>query len=133
VLYEMATSALPFRGDTSAVISNAILEKSPVPAIRLNPDISPKREEIISKALEKDAEVRYQHASDLRADLKRLKRGTDTGKAAATGAAVIAPAVRLRSRSRFWIAGSLMWLIPTILSGGAVLTAAIACNLPTPR
>src|SRR5437588_11976249 len=87
----MATGALPFRGDTSAVIFNAILEKSPVSAIRLNPDISPKLEEIINKAVEKDAEGRYQHASELRADLKRLKRDTDTGQAAAADSAAIAP------------------------------------------
>jgi len=111
VLYEMATGALPFRGDTSAVIFNAILEKSPVSAIRLNPDISPKLEEIINKALEKDAEVRYQHASELRADLKRLKRDTDTGKAAAADSAAIAPAVLAMSRSRFWIAGSIVLLL----------------------
>jgi serine/threonine protein kinase/tetratricopeptide (TPR) repeat protein len=80
VLYEMATSALPFRGDTHAVIFNGILEKQPIPPVRLNPEISPKLEEIIEKALEKDPNLRYQHASDIRTDLQRLKRDTDSGR-----------------------------------------------------
>jgi serine/threonine protein kinase len=78
VLYEMATGALPFRGESSGVIFNSILEKAPVPPVRLNPDLPPKLEEIISKALEKDRNLRYQHASEVRNDLQRLKRDTDS-------------------------------------------------------
>src|SRR5208282_5981848 len=73
VLYEMATGALPFRGESSGVIFNSILEKVPIPPVRLNPDLPAKLDEVIDKALEKDRNLRYQHASDIRTDLQRLK------------------------------------------------------------
>ncbi len=82
VLYEMSTGALPFRGETSAVIFEAILSRAPVAPVRLNPEVPPKFEEIVNKALEKDRDLRYQHASEMRADLKRLKRETDSAHSA---------------------------------------------------
>ena len=83
VLYEMATSKQAFSGTTSAVIFHAILSEAPTPPVRLNPDVPAKLEEIINKALEKDRDLRYQHASDIRTDLKRLKRDTDSGRVGA--------------------------------------------------
>jgi len=93
VLYEMATGMLPFRGESSGVISREILDRDPVPALRLNPDLPPKLEDIINKALEKDRELRYQHAADMRADLKRLKRETESrhGVTATSGTVMAAP------------------------------------------
>ncbi len=101
VLYEMATGQLPFQGESSGVIFHAILERAPTSPLRLNPALPPKLEEIIYRALEKDRSLRYQHASDLRAELQRLKRDTDSsrrwtgvpeGKESASGVAVHTPA-----------------------------------------
>jgi serine/threonine protein kinase/Tol biopolymer transport system component len=80
VLYEMATGTVPFRGETSGVITEAILNRAPVAPVRLNPELPAKLEDIINKALEKDRDLRYQAASDVRTDLKRLRRDTDSGR-----------------------------------------------------
>ena len=84
VLYEMATGAVPFRGETSGVITEAILNRAPVAPVRLNPELPAKLEDIINKALEKDRDLRYQAASDIRTDLKRLRRDTDSGRISST-------------------------------------------------
>ena len=81
VLYEMATATLPFRGDTSGVIFNAILERAPASPVRINPDLPPRLDDILNRALEKDRELRYQHASEMRSELLRLKRDTESGRA----------------------------------------------------
>ncbi|MBV9572838.1 MAG: protein kinase, partial [Acidobacteriales bacterium] len=93
VLYEMATGTLPFRGETSGLILEGIMNRAPVAPVRLNPDLPPKLEDIINRALEKDRELRYQHAADIRAELLRAKRDTETGiavPAAGSGAVAVA-------------------------------------------
>jgi len=92
VLYEMATGTLPFRGESSGVIFNSILERKQVPPLQLNPDLPPKLEEIINKALEKDRNLRYQHASEIRTDMQRLKRDSESSRHGATALAGVATA-----------------------------------------
>jgi eukaryotic-like serine/threonine-protein kinase len=99
VLYEMATGALPFRGESSGIIFDSILNKAPVPTVRLNPDLPAKLEDIINKALEKDRNLRYQHASEVRTDLQRLKRDTESTRIIATQAS---PGKTLK-RSKLWV------------------------------
>jgi len=92
VLYEMATGVLPFRGDSSAVVFADILTRVPIPLVRLNPDLPPELEHIINRSLEKDRDLRYQHASEMRSELKRLKRDTDSKHAIAAATSGMTPA-----------------------------------------
>jgi serine/threonine protein kinase/tetratricopeptide (TPR) repeat protein len=111
VLYEMATGTLPFRGESSGVIFKAILDAAPTPAVRLNPDLSAELERIINKCLEKDRHLRYQHASEMRADLQRLKRDTDSHKSAA----VTESAPGSRKRRLQWVAAAAVGVIAVIV------------------
>ena len=119
VLYEMATGKRPFGGDTSGLIFDSILNRAPAPPIRLNPELPAKLEEIISKALEKDRELRYQHASELRADLQRLRRETASGLIRATSSTIRVARTDNRSRQRKALIAAL----------GALLVAAILVEL----
>ena len=125
VLYEMATGMLPFRGDTSGVIFEAILNRVPAAPVRLNPDCPPELERIINKALEKDRDLRYQGAAELRADLKRLKRDTDSGRSAAVPAVLDREIATAPSKLR----ASLPWL--WAVTGGSVIVAALVGYLLT--
>ena len=115
VLYEMATGALPFRGESSGVIFEAILNRTPVAPVRLNPDSPPKLEEIINKCLEKDRNLRYQHASDIRADLQRLKRDTESTKIAVTQTSP----EKTFKRPKLWVVLAACIAVTALAAGGA--------------
>ena len=123
VLYEMGTGMVPFRGDTSALIFQAILDRAPVSPVRLNPDLPAKLEDIINKALEKDRNLRYQHAADIRADLQRLKRDTDTGRAVAASSGAVAAAHESGSRPAAQAPSSGSGVAMAAGSSGAVAAA----------
>jgi eukaryotic-like serine/threonine-protein kinase len=113
VLYEMCTGTLPFRGDTTAVMFDFILNRAPVPPVRINPDTPPKLEEIINKCLEKDRNLRYQHAADVRTDLQRLKRDSESGRTAS----MLAQS-ETRNRSH-----RVVWSLAAVLLVGAAFLA----------
>jgi len=113
VLYEMCTGDLPFHGESSAVICEAIMNRAPVAAVRLNHDVPPKLEDIINRALEKDRDLRYQHASEMRSELQRLKRDTDSGKSVVGEDAIPAR----REKPVTWIAGAALVAVVAVLAG----------------
>ena len=120
VLYEMVTGVLPFRGETTIVIAEAILNRTPVAPVRLNPDLSAKLEEVVNKALEKDRKLRYQSAAEIRTDLQRLKRDSDSGRADAATSEVGSKPAAKPSRFR-WAALAGAAIVLIALAGGGWL------------
>ncbi len=113
VLYEMATGTLPFRGESTGIVFEAILNRAPLPPLRLNPDVPPKLEDIVNKALEKDRNLRYQSAADVRTDLQRLKRDSESGHSAAASSGTVAVAEK-----KLWKIAVTVLLVALLVAGG---------------
>lgn len=120
VLYEMATGKIPFDGETAAIIFDGILNRAPVPARELNPELPPKLDEVIRTALEKDRDLRYQSAAEMRAELKRLKRDTTSGRVQIpSGQAPVAPATAPKSRRTSFVGIAALVLLLVVIAAGA--------------
>ncbi len=135
VLYEMATAALPFRGESTGLIFDAILNRPPAPLVRLNPEMPPALDDIIHRALEKDRDLRYQHAADMRADLKRLKRDTDSGRSQSVSASQVIAAASsapapVAAPSPSWFKAWRVWPIAAVAVLG--LAYLLRPTLPPP-
>jgi serine/threonine protein kinase len=137
VLYEMATGALPFRGESSGVIFDCILNKDPVSAVRLNPDLPPKLEDTINRALEKDKNLRYQHAADMRAELQRLKRDTESSRQGAASGGKVATAEPAAAQSThassssalLQVAKQYKWRMSAIVAVASIILAAASVGV----
>lgn len=130
VLYEMATGALPFAGETSGVIFDGIMNRVPTPVVRLNSRIPPKLEDLINKAMEKDRTLRYQSAAEMRTDLQRLKRDTDTGRVAVASSSAVIPAVT-ESRPGIKWAVVVVVVLAALVAGGLYWRSRQAPKLTT--
>ena len=126
VLYEMATGRIAFPGNSAATVHDAILNRTPLPATRLNPELAPDLDRVINKALEKDRNLRYQHASEIRADLQRLKRDSESSRSAATAAL---PDKTLQRRKLGVVLAALIAIIGVAAAGAWYLRAGRAASI----